>query len=322
MTNYQVYKKTLSFSLVLFCIDVLSLVVVAGLAVVGFFALDKSTDKAIIGLIIGLIVGIIISVVIKIFITNRVKAGQIGMMAKGVTDDELPDAPFKAGLEEVKGRFGKLTAFFFVINAIKGVFRQIGRTFTRFGQAVGGDVGGGIMSAIDSAIQTVISYLADCCLGWVMYNKNTGTARAACEGAAIFFKHGKTLVRNIGRIFIISFISLVIIGGAFFGIAYGLFQLNPDLFAPLANEIAEAAARGDSSNPEWLTVPGNLALVIAAVIGLVMYGIIHSVFVRPSILVGVLRNFMAEGIKERPTEQDFAVLDGKSAKFAKLHSEA
>jgi len=35
MTNYQVYKKTLSFSLVLFCIDVLSLVVVAGLAVVG-----------------------------------------------------------------------------------------------------------------------------------------------------------------------------------------------------------------------------------------------------------------------------------------------
>ena len=58
MSNFQVYKKTLSFSLVNFLVDLLSLFIVLGAATGGFFLFDKSTDKAIIGLAVGLVVGI------------------------------------------------------------------------------------------------------------------------------------------------------------------------------------------------------------------------------------------------------------------------
>lgn len=38
-------------------------------------------------------------------------------------------------------------------------------------------------------------------------------------------------------------------------------------------------------------------------------------------LVGVLRNYIESGIQDVPSEDSFAVLDGKSARFKKLHSE-
>ena len=48
---------------------------------------------------------------------------------------------------------------------------------------------------------------------------------------------------------------------------------------------------------------------------------IHSVFIRPFVLVGVLRNYIQSGIEDMPTEASFAMLDSKSAKFKKLHAE-
>ena len=63
-----------------------------------------------------------------------------------------------------------------------------------------------------------------------------------------------------------------------------------------------------------------LMLIIAGVGGVILWSMIHSVLIRPFILVGVMRNFMAAGIEDKPSEKDFAALDSKSAKFAKLHN--
>ena len=121
MTNFQVYKKTLSFSLVKFAVDLLCLAVVVGAATAGFFMFDKSTDKAIIGLIIGLIIGIVLASLLSLFVANRIKAAQIAMMTRGVTEGQLPEKTFHEGFVELKGRFGKITLFFVITNAIKGV---------------------------------------------------------------------------------------------------------------------------------------------------------------------------------------------------------
>ncbi len=315
MTNFQVYKKTLSFSLVQFLVSIGSLIIVVGLATAGFFMFSKNTEHALIGLAVGFIIGIIALILINIFVSNRIKAAQIAMMTKGVTEDALPERSFKAGFEEIKGRFGKITAFFFITNAIKGVFRQIGRGINKIGTAVGGQVGDTVTSAIDSAIQTLIGYLCDCCLGWILFRKDENAAKAGCEGAVIFFKHGKTLIRNIGRIFGMGLLSLVLIGGAFFGVFYLVFTQFPNMFVTLAGEIAKLG----EDIPEFLTNPQVLTIVVAAVGGVVIWSVIHSVLIRPFILVGVLRNFMAAGQKEIPTEDDFAELDRTSPKFAKLH---
>ena len=319
MTNFQVYKKTLSFSLVEFLVDLLAFALFGGCCVAGFFIADRTESSAgLIGLVIGFLLGIVIAVLISIFISNRIKAAQIAMMTKGVTEGELPDHTYKAGMQEIKGRFGKITLFFVITNAIKGVFRQIGRTMTKVGQAVGGDVGGGIASAIDTGVQILIGYLCDCCLGWIFYRSEINSFRAGCEGAVIFFKHGKTLLRNVGRIFGMGFLSLIVIAGLLGTGAYLIFTQFPDLFVTLANEIKNAG----SDIPAWLSNPDYLKIGVAALTGIILWSMIHSVLIRPFILVGVLRNFMAAGKKDIPTEAEFKELANKSPKFAKLAAKA
>ena len=317
MTNFQVYKKTLSYSGLLFLLDLLALIVFGGVAT-GGFVIGSMVGGAIPGLIIGVLVGIILVILYNYLVQNRIKAAQIGMMAKGVVDGELPEHTFQEGFKEVKGRFASITGFFFVTNAIKGIFRQLGRGITRVGQAIGGDAGGSIASAIDSAIQILIGYLCDCCLGWVMYNKNTGTAKAACEGAVIFFRHGKTLFRNIGRIFGMGLLSFLVFGGAFFGLSFFICNNFPGGFEALSNEIIASFGEGEEV-PEILSNITYLMLFVSAIIGIVGWSMLHNVLIRPFILTGVLRNFMASGLAERPQPADFTVLDGRSKKFAKLH---
>ena len=320
MTNFQVYRKTLSFSLVEFLINLLGFAVLVGCTVLGFVIGNQINDMGILGLAVGFIVGIIAMVLITIFLANRVKAAQIAMMVKGVDEGNLPDHTFSAGMTEVKGRFGKITAFYFITNAIKGIFRQIGRGINKIGTAVGGQVGDTVTSAIDSAIQVLIGYLCDCCLGWILYRQEVNSFKAGCEGAVIFFKHGKTLFRNIGRIFGMGLLSFLLIGGALFGGFYLICQLMPDTFQTLANEIAEIGVRNGGDIPEVLTNPLTLMIAVAAVAAIIIWSMLHSVLIRPFILVGVLRNFMEAGKKDIPTEADFKELDGKSPRFAKLHA--
>ena len=323
MTNFEVYKKTLSFSLLKFAVDLFTMVVVAGCMAAGFFIMNTTTDKALIGLAIGLIIGIILSVLISIFITNRIRAAQIIMMTYGVVDGKIPDNAFSQGFKELHGRFGKITVFFIIEHAIKGIFRQIGRGLDKLGRAVGGDVGESVTSAINSAIQILIGYMCDCCMGWILYRKDVNGFKAGCEGAVIFFKHGKTLIRNIGRIFGMGALSLVVIGGAFFGITYLISNQFPQFFDTFAAEITEFVTRNNFENfPAALQDPKILILVFSGVIGVVIWGMIHSVFIRPCILVGVLRNFMAAGIADIPTEEQFAELEKLSPRFTKMRNKA
>ena len=193
MTNFQVYRKTLSFSLLAFAVDILALLAFLGITTAGFFIfLNVSPAAAVIGLLVGFVLGIVVASLINIFVTNRVKAAQIAMMVKGVTEGNLPEHTFHEGFVEIRGRFGKITAFYFITRAIRSIFRQIGRGINRVATAVGGQVGNSVSSVIDSAIQTLLGYLCDCCLGWILYRKEVNAAKAGCEGAVIFFKHGKT----------------------------------------------------------------------------------------------------------------------------------
>ena len=321
MTNFQVYKKVLSFSLLHFVVDLIAFFVLAGCSSAGYFIFDNSTDRAFIGLAIGAIIGIILAILINVFIGNRIKAAQIAMIAKGVTENQLPEHTFKEGFKEIKGRFGKITAFFFITGMIKGIFRQITRVINKVGKTFGGQTGDAITSAIDTGVQVLLGYLCDCCLGWIFFRKDMNSARAGCEGAIIFFKKGKTLIRNIGRIFGMGLLSLLLVGGAFFGILVLIFHFLPRMFVALGVEIVDVVVRNGGAPtdvPQWVTNPTILSLFVAAICAFLLWSTVHSVFVRPFILVGVMRNFMAAGQQDMPTEKDFAELSNKSPKFAKL----
>ena len=88
----------------------------------------------------------------------------------------------------------------------------------------------------------------------------------------------------------------------------------------LAQEIREIAATGEGNLPEFFQDPKTLTIAAAVLVGLILWSFIHATFVRPFILVGVLRNFMAEGVKDIPAESSFSMLDGKSPKLEKLRA--
>ncbi len=321
MTNKEIYKKTLVFSVRRLLVDLIGVILLVGMCFLGFLILDKTIDQGLIGFFVGLIVGIIILAIISHFISYSLKAGQIAMMTKGITEGALPENVYAEGKAIVKKRFTTVAAYYAITNVIKGIFNQLGRGITKVGEMVGGDAGSTVGSAISTVIQVVVAYLCDCCLGWVFYREGTSAAKATCEGAVLFFKHGKTLAKNMGRIFGMGIVSLLVIGGAFTGIFYLIFMLIPGAFAALSNEIIQISKDMDSTPPDFLTNPTTLMIVAAAVLGVILWTIIHSTFIRPFILTGVLRNYIESGKNDIPSESSFSMLDKKSAKFAKLHSE-
>ena len=325
MDNKTIYKKTLGFSLRRVLWDILSLVLILGTSTLGFFIADKvvKDGSGPIGLLIGLVIGIIAVVLILRFVSYQLKAGQIAMMTKGITEGELPDNVIQEGKKVVKERFLTVAAYFAVTKVIKGIFNQIGRAITKVGESIGGDAGGAVGSAINSVIQTIISYLSDCCLGWVFFRKEVKAAKATCEGAVLFFKHGKTFAKNMGRVFGIGALTLLLIGGAFAGIFYAILSTQQQALSGIYEQVAEFAR--NTENPNFITNalqnPVTVPIVFAVIGGIIMWAIIHSTFIRPFVLTGVLRNYLESGMNEVPSESSFALLDSKSEKFRKLHQE-
>jgi len=318
MNNKEVYKATLCFSIRRILWDCLSLLIWGALMAGGFFLAEKLSDKGLIGLVIGGIIGLVVLVIFMRWISYKYKAGQIAMMTKGVTEGQLPDDVLGAGKQIVKERFTTVAVYFAATKVIKGIFNQLGRGLTAAGKAIGGDAGGTVGDAVNTVIQVVVSYLCDCCLGWVFFRKDIKSTKATCEGAVLFFKHGKTFAKNMGRVFGIGLASLVAIGGVFTGIFYLIASRFPATFERLYNEFVSSA----ESAPSWLNSPGTLMLAAAILGGVVIWALIHSVFIRPFVLTGVLRNYIQSGIDDMPTEESMALLDSKSEKFRKLHQEA
>lgn len=321
MTNFQIYKKTLGFSLRRVLIDFLTLILFAGLIIAGYFILEKVNGNGMIGLLIGLFAAIIAAVIISRFVSFKLKAGQIAMMTKGVTEGELPDDVIAAGKNVVKERFITVAAYFAVTGAIKGVFNELGRLLTKAGERLGGETGKTVGSIVSSAVSTLISYLCDCCLGWVFYRKDKGAFKASCEGAVLFFKHGKALLKNVGRIFGIGLLSFVVIGGVFFLIFALILSNFMEFFQTMAVWLAENAESAEEF-PELLKDPQMLMIGSSILLAVIIWSFLHSTFIRPFVLTGVLRNYMEAGINDMPTEESFESVKNVSRKFAKLAEKA
>ena len=319
MSNMEIYSKTISFSVRKLLYDFLALIFLAAACILGFVIADKATNMGLIGLAIGLVVGLIVIGIITHFYGYVYKAGQIAMMTKAITEGELPEDVIGEGKRIVKERFTTVAVFYAATGLIKGIFNELGKGLNAIGRAVGGDNGETVTSVINSVIQVIISYLSDCCLGWVFFRAGQKATKATLEGAVLFFRHGKTFLKNMGRVFGMGAVSLLAIGGVFTGIFYLIDSRFPALFETLAAEITEASARMETEIPEILQDPKVLMIVVAAIGGIIVWSFIHSTFIRPFVLVGVLRNYLESGMKDIPTEDSFDELDSVSKKFAKAH---
>ncbi len=323
MTNKEIYKKTIGFSVRRLLWDTFAFILIIGISALGFFLAEKVWDRGLIGLFVGLLFGIIVLAIFLKFISYKLKAGQIAMMTRGITEGKLDGNVIEEGKKAVKQRFKTVAAYFVLTRLIKGIFHQLEKGVTRLGSAIGGQTGEAVGSAIGSIIQTIVAYLCDCCLGWVFFRADVHPAQATCEGAVIFFKHGKTFAKNMGRVFGIGLLTFILIVGVIGGIIYFVLWTQKDILASFYAEIADFIARSGATGTivDILKNPVTIPIVIAAICGISIWGFVHSTFIKPYVLVGVLRNYIESGKKDVPDKASFAALDAKSPKFRKLHEE-
>ena len=320
LSNLQIYGKTLPIFLLGFVIDLFALAIMAGTGTGGYFIFGGNGGMAIFGLIIGLVVGGVLAFLFSAFVGNIFHAAAIAITEKALLENTVDKPVVSNGLKLAKSRFGSITGFFFLSSGIKAAFRQLGRAITGFGGAVGGQAGSSVGGAIDSAIQSLVGYLSDCCLAWVFYRSDSPMGKSAVEGCAIFFRSGKTFARNAGRIFGISFASFIVIGGALFGLYYLLTYLNPGMLKPLTDTFAGFADDQGNPLPEFFTNPYLLGILAAGLAALINWSIFHTAFVKPFILVGVMRNFLKTGLEQAPTEAEVEHVKSISPRISRFEN--
>ncbi len=324
LSNGDIYRKTLTFSIrrLIFC--VIYIIILAALTAGGFIIADKfikGSGMGLVGMGIGFVIALVLIGIISHFFMYVFRAGQIAVMTKAVTEDCLPDNCWEAGKAAVKERFATVAIYYAATSVIKGLFRELGNAITKIGESVGGESGNAVGSAISIVINTIVEYLCDCCLGYVFYRKDESAFKATCEGAVTFFKYGKTFLKNMGRIFGMGLASLILIGGAFFGVFFLILGNFSSSIAVLANELSELRNADNQSVINFLSDPGNLTIAIAAVLALIVWSIIHGTFIKPFVLVGVLRNYMTTAIENIPDASEFGILEKHSKKFKKYKRE-
>ena len=314
MTNKEIYKKTIGFSVRRLIWDVLA-VLFLGAAIVAGALID---ENGVAGILIGLLIGIAVMVIVLRFVSYTFKAAQIAMMTKAVTEGTLPENVIAEGKKTVKERFATVALYYAATRVVRTIFNQIGRGITKLGDAIGGDTGNTIGSAISSVVSIIVSYLCDCCLGWIFYRRDEKPVKATLQGSALFFKHGKTFIKNMGRVFGLGFGSLALIGGVLFGALYLILMQFPAGFEAIALDLKNTLD-AESTAP-WLynaLTNGPSLIIAASVVGaLLLWYFVHGNFVRPFVLVGVLRNYMKAGIDDMPTGDTYAAVAKISPKFA------
>lgn len=292
MKNMDIYRKVLPFSLQRLLVGVIGILASCIITLTGFFITRGNDDLCVIVTAICGIVGLIAFGLIVKYMGYLLKAGQIAMITRAVTEGSLPQDVVAAGKAEVKARFLTASLYFAIFGGIKAITGQITRgidgitsSLSKLGgdDSTAGNVLGIIGGLISAFISIVLEYVNYCCLGWVFYNKNQNAFKSTCDGAVIYFQNWKTLLKNAGKVLGLTIASLVVIGGILSGISC---LIAGNLFDAASLDAIALEVEGNTLSGSDILYGG------AVVVGLLFWGLLHSVFVAPYFLVSVMRSYM------------------------------
>lgn len=319
MGNFEIYRRTLRFSVVQLLRTILCVAILVALPLIAFFAtgiagIDETIKLAATG--IAFIVGLIIFYLIAHFGGYLLTAGQIAMITEGVAHGTLPEDVYGEGKRAVKRRFATAGIYYGLLSITRAITNEISSGMNALARSVDGDNENGatsIVAGIISAIVgVVLEYLNYCSLGWVFLHENQSAFKSTCDGAVIYFQSWKVLMKNSAKVIAITLVSLAIIGGAFFGAAYLIFGSIEPLTAILADIDATATFEDGTAVPA-----GTSLLVLCGIVALVLWGGLHGAFMKPFILVSVMRRYIEAGRASTPHVDVYGKLAGMSKGFKK-----
>ena len=319
MKNSEIYRRTLKFSVMRLVWTVLCLVLLAALPLVAFVAtglagLDERAQLAATG--VAFIVALIVFYVVAHYGGYLLTAGQVAMITEGVATGELPEDTYEAGKRAVKDRFATASVYYGLWSVTKAITSEVSAGMNAIARGIDGDNSTGPASVIAAIISTIVGvvleYLNYCSLGWVFLHSEQSAFKSTCDGAVIYFQNWKTLMRNSAKVIAITIVSLALIGGAFFGVAYLVLGSIEPLTTVLSQIDATATLEDGSAVPA-----GTSLVVLCAVIALVLWSGIHGAFVKPYILVSVMRRYIEAGRADTPQVDVYEKLSGMSKGFRK-----
>lgn len=317
MGNVEIYRKTLRFSVMRLLVTILGIFIIVALPLATFLVTAGMSEVACaVATFVVFIVGIVVFVLIIRYCGYLFTAAQVAMITEGVSKGTLPDDVYAAGKQAVKRRFVTASVYFALWSITKAITNQITAGLNALGRVADAGNNAGPASTVAGIVSTVISvvleYLNYCSLGWVFLNADHSPFKSTCDGAVVYFQNWKTLLQNAGKVIGITAVSLVVIGGAFFGLGYLAFGSIPSLTAVLADLDASATLDDGSAVP-----PGTSLIILCVVVALLLWRGIRSAFVKPFILISVMRGYIEAGLANPPKVDLYGKLAGMSAGFRK-----
>ena len=317
MGNVEIYRKTLRFSVMRLLVTILGIFIIVALPLATFLVTAGIGEVACaVATFVAFIAGIVVFVLIIRYCGYLFTAAQVAMITEGVSKGTLPDDVYAAGKQAVKRRFVTTSVYFALWSITKAITNQITAGLNALGRVADAGNNAGPASTVAGIVSTVISvvleYLNYCSLGWVFLNADHSPFKNTCDGAVVYFQNWKTLLQNAGKVIGITAVSLVVIGGAFFGLGYLAFGSIPSLTAVLADLDASATLDDGSAVP-----PGTSLIILCVVVALLLWGGIRSAFVKPFILISVMRRYIEAGLANPPKVDLYGKLAGMSAGFRK-----
>lgn len=327
MTSFEIYRKTFRFTLMRILSGLIGTALIVGLPVLAFAVTGRMSDGARIGVCVGaFIVACIVVGLLSHFIGYIFKAGQIYIAAEAITNGSVPADPYTEGKGAVKKRFGTVTVFFAIEKIINTIVHQITNGVTRLTDSISSassnDTARTAGAVINIVISAMMQFMCACCMAWVFIHPDTNAWRAAADGAIVYFKNWKDLLKNTAKVIGIGLLSLVLIGGLLFGATHGILHnaaFMDNMTAELNEFIAEQKMTDKDGNPiDPKLTPDQWKLIFEGIIALILWGIIHSALIDPYVMISVMNRYLKAGLANPPVRTE----DEKLAKLSKGYRKA
>ena len=349
MNSFKIYKATFRFTLMKIVSGLVGLLLIVGLPIVAFLLCGDASDEMCIGVCLGaFIVACIVVGLLSHFVGYAFRAGQISVAANAIATGSLPENAYAEGKQAVKRRFGTVAVFYAIESIINSIVHQLTNGVTKLTEKLGEKSKNDTVKTVGAIVNIVISamlkFMCSCCMGWVFIHPDTNAWRAACDGAIVYFKNWKALLKNTGKVIAFGVISLIIIGGLMFGAAHGVLHNMPTI-VEMADELTEFIAEVDteevtaaltededseiSEEEAGEFVEGLKGLssddwryIFEAVVALILWGILHSALVDPYIMISVMNRYITDGLANQPSRDVDQKLIGMSKSYKKALAKA
>ena len=310
MKNSKIYAKILQFSFWRMLFTLLGVLALIVLPMIAGALTYKNMSVFAVAVIAALIAGIVINFLLSRYASYMLTCGQIAMIERGLTTGEMPKDVFKAGKEAVKERFATANVYFVLKGITSSITHEITSVVNKLTDSKN-DAVSTVTGLISLGIAVILEYVNYCSLAWVFHKKEQNAFKSTCDGAVIYFQNWKTLLANVGKILGITVVSLIVL-------CIPLIVGSVVLFVA----VEPLAVFCEAVDAVFELELGTVAMMSALVIGIMLWSGLHGAFVKPYIMVTVMRGYIAAGDANPPKVDIYGKLSGISQSFKKALGKA